>query len=142
MHNLFLVEEAYKKFVKDLSKFIPEGFYNVDLDLLYKFDLLHFQPQPVKREESVSRYFQIVETKEKITLINEQFIVWIIPSRINNIPVTYTLIAMNKGDNEPQLETSFVTSGIYNSSRLVLKILEKFLGEIQENETLLSKLAI
>lgn len=141
MHNLFLIEESYKKFVKNLNKFIPEGFYNVDLDLLYQLDLLHFKPLPMKRDSSVSRYFQIVETKEKITLINDQFVVWIIPGKFNEVPVTYTLIALNRGENEPQLEASFVTRGIYNSSRLVLKILEKFLGEIQENEIVISKLA-
>lgn len=141
MHNLFLIEESYKKFVRNLNQFIPEGFYHVDLDLLYQFDLLHFQPLSFKKSHPVSRYFQIIETQEKITLINDQFIVWIVPSNEGNIPMTYTFIALNKGNQEPQLEASFVTSGIYNSSKLVLKILEKFLGEIQENELILSKLA-
>jgi len=139
MHNLFLIEECYKKFIRNLNQLIPEGIYHVNLDLLYQFDLLHFQPLS-SRDNSVTRYFQIIESSEKITLINDQFIVWIIPDKINNTPVTYTLIAINKEEDEPQLEATFVTSGVYNSSKLVLKILEKFLGEIQENELILAKL--
>ena len=35
----------------------------------------------------------------------------------------------------------FETSGVYNSSKMVLDVLEQFLVEIQENERLLQKLA-
>jgi hypothetical protein len=38
------------------------------------------------------------------------------------------------------LELCFITSGVYNTSRLVLRVLEKFLVEIEENEKLLKTL--
>jgi hypothetical protein len=58
---------------------------------------------------------------------------------MDHTPLTYTLIALNRGDCEPQLEVAFIASGVYNSSKLVLKVLEKFLIEIQETETTLAK---
>ena len=141
MHNLIQIEEAFKKYIKDLNKWLPEAIYYVDLDLLSQLDLLHFQPDSIIRDPSVTRYFQIIEAPEKITLINDQFVVWIVPDKMDEVALTYTLIAHNKLENQLKLEAAFVTTGVYNSSKLVLKILEKFLGEIQENELLLTKLA-
>ena len=50
-----------------------------------------------------------------------------------------TLIALNH-EEQPQLEIAFSTSGVYNSSRLVLRVLEKYLQEIQETEDTLKSL--
>jgi hypothetical protein len=137
MHNLTLIEEYYKKYIKNLYHWIPEGIYSVNLALLHRFDILHFQ-YPDKQDPVLTRYFHIVESPEKITLINDEFIVWILPDRIDHIPVTYTLVALNK-EEQPKLELAFITSGVYNTSHLVLRILEKFLIEIQENESMLDK---
>lgn len=138
MHNLAQIEEYYKRYIKGLYYWIPEGIFSVDLDLLRRFDLLHFQ-RPNYQNPLLTRYFHIIESSEKITLINEEFIVWIMPDRIDHIPITYTLIAINQED-QPKLEIAFITSGVYNTSKLVLRILEKFLLEIQENEQMLNKL--
>jgi hypothetical protein len=43
------------------------------------------------------------------------------------------LIALNQ-KGIPRLELAFLTTDVYNTSKLVLRILEKFLHEIQENE--------
>ncbi len=139
MHNLALIEESYKKFIKNLFYWIPEGIFLVNLDLLHHFDLLHFQPITKRKDPNLTRYFHIIESSEKITLVNDDYIVWIIPDRVDNIPVTYTLIALNKLDQELQLEAAFIASGVYNTSKLVLKVLEKFLAEIQDNEQMLAK---
>jgi hypothetical protein len=138
MHNLALIEEYYKKFIKELPS-IPEGVFVLNLDLLNHFDLLHFQPSPKSKESVPTRYFHIIESLDKITLLNDEFIVWIIPDRVDHTPITYILIALNQMEQEPHLETAFVASGIYNSSKLVLKVLEKFLIEIHENENLIAK---
>jgi hypothetical protein len=137
MHNLAVIEECYKKFIKSLNFWIPEGIYYIDLQLLHHFDLLHFQPHTPRKDPVLTRYFHMVESPEKITLINDEFVVWIIPDKVNYLTVTYTLIALNPSDREPQLEAAFIASGIYNTSKLVLKVLEKFLIEIQETETAL-----
>jgi hypothetical protein len=82
----------------------------------------------------------MIESADKITLVNNDFIVWIIPETRRQIPSTYTLIALNNEVRDPQLEVVFVASGVYNTSRLVLKVLEKFLMEIQETENVLDRL--
>lgn len=142
MRNLVLIEEYYQKFMKDLNFWLPEGVFLINLELLYHFDLLHFQPHISHHQKTnLTQYFHIVETPEKLTLINPEFIVWIIPDHLNQIPVTYTLIALNHEERDPQLEVAFIASGVYNNSNLVLKVLEQFLIEIQETEGLLSQLS-
>jgi hypothetical protein len=139
MRNLAIIEDCYKKYIKSLYYWIPEGIQTVDLRLLQKLDLLHIY-RPESQAPPLTRYFHIIESPEKITLINDEFVVWIIPDKIDHIPVTFTLIALNKEDY-PHLELAFVSSGIYNTSKFVLRILEKFLLDIQENETLIKNLS-
>lgn len=139
MYNLSELDGYYKKFLENLSSWTPEGIYFINLELLHRFDLLHFQPNAEYKDPSLTRYFHIIESPEKVTLFNDEFVVWIIPDRANQIPLTYALIALNRGDQELQLEVTFIASGIYNSSKLVLKVLEKFLTEIQETEAMLSQ---
>ncbi|MBA3236920.1 MAG: hypothetical protein H0T62_01040 [Parachlamydiaceae bacterium] len=128
----------YKRYMGDLSHWLPEGVIEVDLALLHRLGLLKYHPED-KMHFSLTRYFNVMESPEKITLLNDQFVIWISPEKIENVPITYTLIALNLPEG-PRLEMAFATWGIYNSSRLVLRILEKFLYEIQETEDLLSTL--
>lgn len=137
MDDITHLEECYKKYIKNIHTLLPEGIIDVDLKLLQQHDLLSYHRKE-KKDPSLTRYFHVIETTEKITLVNEQFIVWIVPEKINHVPITYTLIALNQGDM-PHLEMAFAASGCYNSSRLVLRVLETFLQEIQETEDLLTK---
>ena len=131
MDSLPEIEECFKKFSKDLSLWLPDGLIQVDIKLLQELGLLDFRD--TLAETSFTRYFQVVESSEKITLVNEQFVIWIVPEKRENEPFTYVLIAINT-PKEPHLELAFSVSGAYNTSRLVLRILEKYLLEIQENE--------
>lgn len=132
------IEQHYQEYAKDLAKWIPEGVTEVDLALLHRLQLLHYHSIDVS-DPGLTRYFQVIESYEKITLINEQFVVWVVPDVYEQHPVTYTLIALRSGDHL-HMELAFLTSGVYNNSRLVLRVLEKFLWEIQENQELLNKL--
>jgi hypothetical protein len=138
MNNNSILEENYKKYIKNIRQWIPEGIINVDLNLLHKLNVINYYNKE-SYDPALTRYFHVVESEEKITLVNEEFVVWIVPEKINNVSITYTLIALNK-DNEIHLETAFATSGVYNTSRLVLRLLEKFLFDIQETEEVLTKL--
>lgn len=133
-----MLEACYKKYIRDIGKWLPDGITDVDLDLLHKLDLLHFHRKE-SGDSALTRYFHVVESDEKLTLVNEEYIVWIVPEKIDMIPVTITLIALNNED-DIQLEMAFTTSGIYNNSHLVLRLLEKFLQDIQNTEDLLAKL--
>lgn len=138
MHNLALLEESYKKFMKEVANWPPESIIDVNLELLHEFDLLHFHGKPA-HDPALTRYFQVVESSEKITLVNDDFVVWIVPEKTEDTALTYTIVSINDHDH-PHLELVFVTSGVYNTSRLVLRVLEKFLHEIQENEDTLKKI--
>lgn len=140
MRNISLLEEYFKKFTKSINDLSIESIINVNLSLLHDLDLLNYYNKS-SYDPSLTRYFQVLETTEKITLVNDEFIVWIVPEKIGNVNQTYTLIAINRPEG-PTLELVFVNSGVFNTSRLVLRILEKFLREIEENEDLIDKYKI
>ncbi len=140
MSNLEFLESWYNKFSANLTDWTPEGIITVNLHLLKELNLLNFVKEPSHTSENLTRSFKVIETAEKITLINEQFVVWIVPENTLGVSTTYTLIALNR-ESGPKLEIVFATTGVYNSSIMVLKILEKYLNEIHENEEFLKKLA-
>lgn len=137
------LEASYKKYTKDLSKSLPDGIIKVDLDLLHSLNLLNPEGDPCPNCNATAKEhsFYIFESEEKITLVNEKYIVWIVPQANDNDPVTYTFIAPNKEPHTatiPKLELGFSTSGVFNSSSFVLRILEAFLDEIEETDSQLS----
>ncbi|PJD96446.1 MAG: hypothetical protein CK425_05600 [Parachlamydia sp.] len=137
MNKLTKLDQYFKKYMKELNHWLPDGVVQVDLALLAEFELLDsFFDE--KSTPALTRYFHVVESFEKITLINDQFVIWIVPEKAE-IPRTLILIALNYPDHL-DLEIAFMTKGVYNTSRLVLRILEKFLFEIQENEELLKRM--
>lgn len=138
MDNLAILEEFYKKYVKDINHWIHDGVIDVDLKLLNDLNLLHYFTPKVNDDEDYSRYFHVFESPEKITLINDYFVVWIVPYVLEGIAKTFALVAIND-EQEIKLELAFSVSGIYNTSWLVLRVLEKFLKEIKENEELVNK---
>ena len=139
MHNLQVYEECFQKYLKTMPIWAPDTLIHVDLELLQHHDLLDFGKKP-SVDAGLTRYFQVFETFDKITLINDEFVIWIVPEQGEEASMTYVMVALNSPSEGAHLETAFVTSGIYNTSHLVLRILEKFLQEIQENEELLRRL--
>jgi len=135
MIDISELDSCYKNFINNLDKLIPDSIITVDLNLLQDLDLLNFH-HPGQFEPGVTRYFQLIEASDRITLINEQFFIWITSRRVEDTVSTFTLIALNQKDH-PKLEMAFISSGVYNTSHLVMNVLEKFLLEIQENEDVL-----
>ena len=131
MENLTEIDSYYRKVTENLSHYIPDGLEQVSLETLKDRGLLTFYKET--EEPRFTRYFHVVESNEKITLINEQFIVWIIPEKQDDKTLTYVLIALNQPDI-PHLELAFSVDGVFNTSRLVLRLLETYLNEIQEVE--------
>lgn len=137
MYNASLIENYFRKIIQDLPAYLPEGMIQVDIDLLQNFDLLSMDKI---QDPALTRYFHVIDSLEKITLINNEFIIWIVPENKGHSLKTYVYIAINK-NGTPHLELGFATSDIYNSSKLVLRILEKFLHEIQENEATIASIS-
>lgn len=137
MDDLSQIEECYKKYIKNIYEWIPEGITHIDLSALQQLGLLDLGRKTPK-ESALTRYFHVIESNEKITLVNEQFIIWIVPEKVQRSAITYTYIALNH-PQQPHLEVAFASTGIYNSSRLVLRVLEKYLQDIEDTEDTIQK---
>lgn len=117
----------------NLSECAHDGVIPVDLHFLQDLGLLdHFQDME-SSEDDLTQYFHVIESPEKVTLFNEQFLVWIIPRTEHSMPSTYVMIALNHQE-KANLEVVFTTSGVYNTPRYVLKILQHFLLDVLETE--------
>ena len=75
----------------------------------------------------------MIENQEKVTLFNNQFVVWIVPKVVDDVPTTMTLISLVHKD-VPRLELVFSTRGPYNTPKYVLKVLRHFLTEVIDTE--------
>lgn len=137
MKNPVSLDLCFRKYIHNMPQWLPDGFTTIDLKVLHQLDLLHFH-QASTPESGVTRYFHIVESEDKLTLINEEFVIWIMPEKGENEGSTYTLIARNSR-NDLHLELGFVTKGIYNRSHLVLQIIEKYLLDIHSTDSFLKK---
>ena len=126
------LEVDYQKYMANLKQFTPDGIVDIDLSLLHDLGLLTYE-EDNSDDTSLTHNFYVVESVDKLTLFNQKYVVWIVPKLIDQIPTTYTLIALND-KKQTHLEMVFSTSGVYNHSSLVLRILEKFLDQIEENE--------
>jgi hypothetical protein len=134
MINPNILEEAFLEFSKNLSKWIPDGVIQVDLGLLNNAELEHSVS-----DAHLNHYFHIIETPDKVTLFNEQFAIWIVPQLIDETPTTTTLISLLQ-TNKPHLEIVYMTSGVYNTPKYILKILQHFLAEVQDTEAIISSI--
>lgn len=137
MVNFAVLDKCLKGYIKEIKTWSPDRLIEVNLSTLQSLDMLTKFQEPISDTE-LTRYFQIAESPDKITLVNEEFVIWIVPDLADNTPVTYVFIALNQG-KKPSLEVTFSASGVYNSSKLVMRILERMLNEIQENEALLNR---
>lgn len=129
------LELDFQRYISNLKEFAPDGIVEIDLRLLNDLGLLSCDESfSCSIEDSALAYsFYVIESTEKLTLFNQKFIIWIVPKMIEQSPTTFTLIALND-KKKSRLEIVFSTTGIYNHSSLVLRILEKFLEQIEDNE--------
>ena len=136
MLNPTQIETSYKDFITNLPKCAHDGIIPVDLHLLHNLGLLGTLQDDVVDRDDLTQYFHVIESPEKVTLFNDQFVVWIVPRMEQDIAMTYILIALNHTE-KLNLEIVFATTGIYNTPRYVLKILQHFLEDVQETEATL-----
>ena len=129
------IEEIYQEYTKDLANCLPDGIISIDLELLHNLGILEKLQE--ENEDDFTQYFHVIETPEKVTLFNEQFIVWIVPKTEQEIPLTYVLIAF-KNPSKTSLEVVFTTSGVYNTPKYVLKVLQFYLLDMLETEATLT----
>ena len=135
MINPSRIEDAYKNFIGNLPQCAHDGIIPIDLGFLHDSGLLeqNLIEDSSDNPNDLTQYFHVIESAEKVTLFNEQFVVWIVPRSELSTPMTYVLIALSQQD-APHLEIVFTTSGVYNTPRYVLKILQHFLTDVLETE--------
>lgn len=139
MLNPMQIEEAYQAFAKDLAKWIHDGVQHIDLKFLHSTGILSHLHEDHPETDDLTQYFHVVESSEKVTLFNDQFIVWIIPKADVLQPHTLVLIALNQQD-KPHLEVAFDTHGVYNTPHYVLKVLQHHLVDMLETEATLTSI--
>jgi hypothetical protein len=130
MHNIHQLDARFIDLVARLPEELPDGVLEISLETLYSLGLLKLQHE--KRVHVPWHFFHVHDSGDKITLYNDWYVAWIVPHQQGDIPSTLVLIASDsKQGLKPEL--AFVTTGVYNSSKTVLKVLERYLDEIEEN---------
>jgi hypothetical protein len=137
MLNPTQIEETYKEFIGNLSNLAHDGVTLIDLKFLHEQGLLSSLTEDQGDQDDLTQYFHVIESVEKVTLFNEQFLVWIIPKAEGEAPLTYVLIALNHPE-KPHLEVVFATQGVYNTPKYVLKVLQHYLADMLETEETLT----
>ncbi len=140
MSNPITLEAAYHEFIEHLPFFLPDGVIEIDLKLLHENKIL--SPNKKASSKEIKHYFHIIETPEKITLFNDDYVVWIAPQKLGDRSLTLTLVAkLMEEKKQPELELAFSSRGVYNTSQIVLQVLEHFLEEINENDKMLESIS-
>jgi len=137
MLNPAQIEDAYKQFMSNLQECAHDGITRINLQFLHDRGILALIQDDTTEPDDLTQYFHVIESVEKVTLFNEQFIVWIVPKMDSEQPVTYVLIALNHPE-KPHLEIVFITEGVYNTPRYVLKVLQHYLVDMLETEETLT----
>jgi hypothetical protein len=137
MINPMRLEESYEEFSRNLVKWVPDGIITVNMELLHELGLLHHDQFEQAHTDDITHYFHVVETPDKVTLFNEQFAIWIVPKLVDENAATLTYIAL-LNSNKPHLEIVFSTTGVYNSPKYILKVLQHFLTEVIDTEAVIS----
>jgi hypothetical protein len=128
------LEKAYQEYMHHLDQWAHDGILQVDLPLLHECNILESFDEETEDEDDLTQYFHVIESIDKVTLFNEQFIVWIVPKMQEENPLTFVLIALRDGNDQPHLELVFTTQGVYNTPKFVLKVLQHFLIDMLETE--------
>ena len=137
--NPIQLEEAYKDFTDNLQQWTPDGCIHVNLQLLQDLGLLNNWDSESSSPESLTQQFHVIETNDKVTLFNEKFAVWITPQTETELPSTLIIIALIQ-NLKPHLEIVYTTSGVYNTPKYILKVLQHFMAEMLDTEATLSSI--
>ncbi len=134
MVNLEQLEAFFEHLSYHTVEALPDGIQDITIKTLHTLRLLSTESE----EGSIptAHFLQAIESEGKITLFNDNFVIWIVPKNDLDPPATTTFIAKRlNGSLHPEI--AFKTMGIHNRSRTILKLIERFLTDIQETDALL-----
>jgi hypothetical protein len=117
MINPDVLDESFREFYNNFSKWLPDGFININLKTLNELGLLSSAKIEEDTPDSISHKFHVIETNERVTLYNDQFVIWILPrSEEGEVSSTMTMIALLQ-NHKPHLEIVYTNTVIYNTPR-------------------------
>ena len=133
------LEEAYIDFTDNFKRWAPDGIIQIDLKTLCEMGLLNRDDFDEEEPDDVTQFFHVVESPDKITLHNEKFAVWIVPKVVDDIPTTLTYISQVV-KKRPLLELVYATSGVYNTPKFILKVMQRFLIDVIDTDEVISSM--
>lgn len=120
------------------SELLPDGIIDINIATLLALQLLS-EECPGPNTTPIAHLLQAIESDGKVTLFNDNFVIWIVPRRERDEPVTTVYIARRYASSvKPEL--AFRAAGIHNRSRTILRLIDKYLAEILDTENVLSTL--
>ena len=131
------LDTYFETLSQNTQDFLPDGILDVNIKTLNTLHLL--KEEPAKDEIQPSHLLQAVESEGRITLFNERFALWIVPQVGAEPSCTIVYIATHE-EGDVKAELGFRTSGIHNKSKTILRLIDRFLADIQETDSLLSQL--
>jgi hypothetical protein len=132
------LDAFFQKLSTQTGELFPDGIVDINIKVLHDLHLLSEDP-PTIHEAPPSSLLQAIESEGKITLYNEKFALWIVPQANTFPPTTITFIARKSGETITP-EVAFRTQGIHNRSKTILRVIDRFLTEIQETESVIARL--
>lgn len=134
MLNPQKLDVYYHEYITNMHKHLQDGILEVEESLLKELNILNLTEEEEEDiQEQLPFYFHVIENQEKVTLFNNQFVVWIIPKVEDDIPMTITLVALIQ-KNRPHLQLAFSTRDQYNTPKYVLRVLRHYLTEMIDTE--------
>lgn len=131
------LDTFFETLSQNTGDFLPDGIMDVSVKTLHHLHLL--TEEASEGELQPSHLLQAVESDGRITLFNERFALWIVPQVGADPSCTIVYIATHQ-DGDLRAELAFRTSGIHNKSKTILRLIDRFLADIQETDSLLSQL--
>lgn len=138
MVNIEELDGFFQELSAHTGEMLPDGIVDINVRVLHDLRLLSEDP-PVVHETPPSSLLQAVDSGGKITLYNEKFALWIVPQANASPPTTITFIA-RRAESTITPEVAFRTQGLHNRSKTILRLIDRYLTEIQENESVIAGL--
>ena len=111
----------------------PDGILDVNVKSLHSLHLLS------EKSFLPTMALQTIESTEKITLFNERYALWIAPKKEATPPMTIVYIARKTTEGLVP-EIAFRAMGIHNRPKTILQVIDRLLTDIQETNSVISKL--
>jgi hypothetical protein len=132
------LDEFFEKFSSNPAQYFPDGILDIDIKTLNEYNLLS-EEKKSQRKIPIVHYLKIHDSQDRITLFNDHFAVWIVPEKDS----FYTTVYIAKfQDGDLKIEIAFRAEGLHNKSKTILRLVERFLTDIQETDSMLNELEV